>query len=499
VLLNDTDPEGDPLVIESIASLPEHGRVEILDDELVYTPDAGFDGVESFTYTASDTHGGTSSATVFVAVTPVNDAPIAQDDSSATSAGDPAIIPVLANDGDADGDPLTIVSVSQPENGTVTVVGSTLQYVPEDAFTGTDAFSYTVSDPSGSTDTATVTIGVNPAASGAGGATAADTSTEGRVIISEIAWAGTAADGRDEWIELRNLGTSPVDLTGWILRWRSTHPATAEDQQWKAIELSGELAGAVAQDVSDGNVRLEDHDGIAWRVAADGSERGAEYYVIERRHDDTVQGLAADLLYDTGRTLGLELSDSGEILMLLNADGEIVDTANASYLGRSGWSAGSPITKGTMERIDPLRPDTADNWQTNFGLVAAGQDAAAHPLRATPGRTNSPVVVNAPVITDLAPSSVHVGEMLQLEFSLSREERRLTGWPWISVLRPGRSDVSGSGGMMDTAAFAFAGRYATSDRYVLEIATERLANGSYAFWVIYADGRALYLPVLLHR
>ncbi len=504
VLLNDADPDGDPLIIESIASLPEHGRVEIRDDQLVYTPNAGFDGVESFTYTVSDTFGGTRTATVFVAVTPVNDAPLAQDDSSTSVVGTTAVIPVLTNDADTDGDPLTIVSVTRPTNGTVTIVGSDVRYQPDDGFTGTDSFTYTISDPSGSLDTATVTVGINPEASGAGGATTDSPSCEGRVVIHEIAWAGTSADSRDEWIELRNLGSTPVDLTGWVLRWRSTHPASAEDQVWKVVELSGALAGASTTactstgEDSDSNVRVGSRDGMAWEISADGSERSTDYYVLERRHEDTVRDVEADLLYDTSRTLSLELSDNGEIVMLLNPAGEIVDTANASNLGRSGWVAGRSTTKGTMERIDPLRPDTADNWQTNFGLVVAGQDAADHPLRATPGRTNSPAIVDAATIASLSPTVVKVGEMLQLEFSLSREQRRSTGWPWISVVRPGRLEASGSGGMIDPAAYAFSGRYETSDRYVVEIATENLAGGSYAFWAIYDDGRALYLPVLLH-
>jgi hypothetical protein len=504
VLFNDRDPDGDALVIESVGPVSEFGRVEIQNDQLVYTPDEGFDGIDTFTYTVSDTHGGTSSATVFVAVTSVNDAPLAQDDSQSLTVGETSIIPVLANDVDPDGDTLTIVSVTPPASGTVTVLGADLQYSPDEGFTGTDSFTYTVSDPDGRVDTATVTIGVNPAVSGAGGAADGATSCEGRVVINEIAWTGTAADGRDEWIELRNLGSVPVDLTGWVLRWRSTHPSTADDQVWKVVELSGTLAGAetdactLADEASGSNIRIEDYDGSAWQVVGDGSTRSNDYYVLERRHEDTVQGVQSDLLYDTARTLNLELSDGGEIVMLMNADGEIVDTANASNLGRSGWIAGSSVTKGTMERIDPLGPDTADNWQTNFGLVIAGQDAADHPLRATPGRANSPIIVDASTISSLIPSSMRIGELLQLQFSLSREQRRLTGWPWISVVRPGRLETSGAGGMIDTTAYAFSGRYETDDQYILEITTEGLSNGSYAFWVIYEDGRALYLPVLLY-
>jgi large repetitive protein len=499
-LLNDNDYDGDPLSIQS-ASRPDHGTVEIQGDRLVYTPITGFSGVDSFTYVVSDGKGGTSEATVFVGVTPINDPPVPQDDSATTVQGQAVTLSVLANDDDPDGDPVSIVSVSQPSGGSVLIAGSTLIYQPDPDFVGVDTFTYTITDNQGSLSTATVTIGVDPLVAGAGAAAEDAAAREGRVVIHEIAWAGTAADARDEWIELRNVGGTPVDLSGWVLRWRSTHPATPEDQIWKVIELSGTIsaAGAAISDEEAG-IRVEGTDGLAWRIISEAGDSGSGYYMLERRHDNTIKGLQADLVYDdTGRSLGLELSDAGEIVMLLNAFGEVVDTANASNLGRSGWVAGSASTRGSMERIDPLRADTADNWRTNFGLMIVGRDASDQPLRATPGAANSAAVEASQAVAELSSTFIRIGTPLRIGFSLSRQDRRLTGWPWISVVRPGFAGASGAGGVADATAYAFSGSHENDGRYVLEISTSNLGVGAYSFWIIYGTGTAMYVPVNVSR
>jgi len=503
-LPNDSDPDGDPLEIESVIN-PDNGVVEILGTELVYTPDPGFDGVDTFTYTVSDGRGGTSTATVFIAVVLVNDAPVAQDDSATTIEGVGASVPVLVNDSDPDGDPIVILSVTQPTGGSVTIEENNLLYAPGAGFTGTDTFNYTIADDSGSTNVATVTIGVDPLVTGAGGAASDSSSCDGRVIISEIAWAGTAADSRDEWIELRNLGTTAVDLTGWVMRWRSTHPSTPEDQIWKIIELSGILPAAPDSACSQASqddthaVGIENLDGTSWLVSSEPDIAGREYYVLERRSNDTIQNLQANLIYDTDLTLTLDLSDLGEIVMLVNEVGEVVDTANASNLGRNGWVAGSETTRGSMERIDPLGPDTADNWQTNFGLVIEGEDAADRPLRATPGIANSPDLAVVNSIISIPPTTVRAGEVLQVGFPLSLADRRATGWPWISVIRPGFAGVSGAGGAVDYTAYAFSGSAESDGQYVLKIDTSNFSTGSYTFWVIYGSGHAVYMPVTVNK
>jgi uncharacterized repeat protein (TIGR01451 family) len=95
-----------------------------------------------------------------ITVTNANDPPVAVDDSDTTPADTPVTIDVLNNDYDVDGDLLIVSSVSQGGHGSVVNNGNDVTYTPELSFTGTDSFSYTVSDGHGGTDTAIVTITV---------------------------------------------------------------------------------------------------------------------------------------------------------------------------------------------------------------------------------------------------------------------------------------------------------------------------------------------------
>ncbi len=85
--------------------------------------------------------------------------PFAADDTATTPEGQPVTINVLANDIDGNGDPLTLVSVTDPPHGTTVGNGDgTVTYTPDLFFTGTDTFDYTIRDPGFLTDTGTVTV-----------------------------------------------------------------------------------------------------------------------------------------------------------------------------------------------------------------------------------------------------------------------------------------------------------------------------------------------------
>src|SRR3990172_2096864 len=178
VLANDTDRDGDQLMITTVAD-PAQGTAAIddagtpgdpSDDVITYTPDAGFTGTDAFTYDISDGNGGSDTATVSVTVTNVNDAPDAVDDAATVeedSTGNE--IPVLTNDTDTEGDELTITAVGDPANGTAFIdtnatpgdpTDDFVRYSPQPNFAGADAFTYEISDGSGGTDTATVNVDV---------------------------------------------------------------------------------------------------------------------------------------------------------------------------------------------------------------------------------------------------------------------------------------------------------------------------------------------------
>ncbi|MFH1679451.1 MAG: right-handed parallel beta-helix repeat-containing protein [Candidatus Eisenbacteria bacterium] len=92
-----------------------------------------------------------------------NAAPVAAADFDSTDASTPIVVDVLANDADADLDPLRIASLHTAGTiGAVSILpGDTLvRFVPALLFTGRTSFSYSVTDCEGGVDTATVTIGV---------------------------------------------------------------------------------------------------------------------------------------------------------------------------------------------------------------------------------------------------------------------------------------------------------------------------------------------------
>ncbi len=97
----------------------------------------------------------------FVAsVNPINNAPIANDDSVVTLA-DTAVSIVLTGS-DADQDPLDFTVVSQPSNGVLSGTAPNLSYLPNSGFVGTDSLTFTVDDNIAVSNTATVTITINP-------------------------------------------------------------------------------------------------------------------------------------------------------------------------------------------------------------------------------------------------------------------------------------------------------------------------------------------------
>ncbi len=161
VLVNDSDVEGDALSIQSASVPSEQGSVDIVDGKLVFTPAENFNGEATITYIVTDGDL-TDEAKVTVTVTPVNDSPVAVDDTTSIQEDTVVTIDVLTNDTDVDGDKLSIESASVPkEQGTVEVVDGKLVFTPAENFNGDAEITYTVTDGE-LTDEAKVTVTVNP-------------------------------------------------------------------------------------------------------------------------------------------------------------------------------------------------------------------------------------------------------------------------------------------------------------------------------------------------
>ncbi len=165
VLANDTDPDGDALTVAAVGTAANGALTLNSNGSVTYTPAAGFVGNDSFTYTLRDATGATATGTVTITVTPVssNRPPDAVDDNYTMVRGEIIRLHLLINDSDPDGDPIRIVSRTDPAHGFVlSGSGGELYYQALPNFkNGTDYFTYTIVDSHGLTDTATVAIRVN--------------------------------------------------------------------------------------------------------------------------------------------------------------------------------------------------------------------------------------------------------------------------------------------------------------------------------------------------
>ena len=133
------------------------------DGTFVYTPDKGYHGTVSFTYTLRDVDGSESTAIVTIIVDPLDYPPIANDDFVETDEELAVSGDLFANDEDFINPPVLVISNTDPANGTLVVnTDGTFTYTPNTDFYGTDTFKYTIKDVDGDQDTGLVTITVNP-------------------------------------------------------------------------------------------------------------------------------------------------------------------------------------------------------------------------------------------------------------------------------------------------------------------------------------------------
>jgi len=169
VATNDTDVDGDldPTSV-AIATQGLHGiAVSNGDGTVTYTPAADYNGADSFTYTIRDAANNISNAaTVSVTVNPVNDVPVAADDSYSMTQDTALNVTapgVLGNDSDVDGDSLTAVVDSTTIFGLLALSpDGSFTYTPNAGFTGSDSYTYHANDGAADSSVVTVTIVVSP-------------------------------------------------------------------------------------------------------------------------------------------------------------------------------------------------------------------------------------------------------------------------------------------------------------------------------------------------
>jgi len=184
------DVEGDAFTYAK-ASDPSHGTVTVdADGSYTYTPDADYNGKDSFTYTITDGKD-SSTYTVDITVTADNDAPVAADDAIVTPE-DTVVSGKLPQANDVEGDAVTYAKASDPANGKVVIdAEGNYAYTPNADYNGKDSFTYTVSDGNGGSSTYTVDVTVTPVND-------APTASNTSIVASEdTPYTGKLPAGRD--------------------------------------------------------------------------------------------------------------------------------------------------------------------------------------------------------------------------------------------------------------------------------------------------------------
>ncbi|MBN1204107.1 MAG: tandem-95 repeat protein [Myxococcaceae bacterium] len=168
LVLGGAHPEGLPLTFQ-VVSAPAHGSLAGSPPELTYTPGTDFHGEDGFTFSVSDGQRTSEPVTVSLAVTPVNDAPVAEAQTVVVPVGSQGAVVLTGSD--VEGDALSFTLTSQPGEGTLLGTPPVLAYTPPEGFRGTTTFTFTVSDGVATSAPATVTliVGEEPSSPSPGG------------------------------------------------------------------------------------------------------------------------------------------------------------------------------------------------------------------------------------------------------------------------------------------------------------------------------------------
>ncbi|MBN2182774.1 MAG: tandem-95 repeat protein [Sedimentisphaerales bacterium] len=212
--LKASDPDGDTLNYTVIKE-PSHGILSGTAPNLTYTPNANFNGPDSFTFKADDDATDSFEATVSIAVTSVNDAPTAKDNKVTAQEDTPTPVSLIGSD--PDGDSITYNVLKNPSHGSLSGTGADLIYTPETNYNGPDSFIFKANDGINDSSAATFSIEVIPADD-------PPTAIDGSMILKEdtsapITLTGSDPDGDELTFEIvrepshGSLSGTPPELT----------------------------------------------------------------------------------------------------------------------------------------------------------------------------------------------------------------------------------------------------------------------------------------------
>jgi Ca2+-binding RTX toxin-like protein len=214
------DPDGDALSIVSVSAL--NGTMSFSGEDITYTPNANYNGVEKLTVTLRDSFGATIVLKADAMVAPVNDTPVAVNDSFAVLEDTVTRLPILDNDSDIDGGLFasSITNLTPAAHGTLAInpLDGSITYTPNANYNGPDSFTYTVTDSGGLVSniaTATINVAaVNDAPVVA--ATIPTQSTNAGSLFSYTVPAGTFTDADGDTITYSAKLSDGNVLPAWL-------------------------------------------------------------------------------------------------------------------------------------------------------------------------------------------------------------------------------------------------------------------------------------------
>ena len=195
--LTATDPNSDSLSF-SIGSEPTHGRLSGTAPNLIYTPNDGFSGFDTFTFFANDGALDSSLATIALTVgSPMaaNSTPVANKAVLNTVVNQPLTIQLSGADNE--GQDLQYTVVSQPLSGSITGNAPNLSYQPFAGFTGVDEISFTVSDGTNTSEPERIVIHVSQQALPSNGTVSNETAAAVTIDADLSEWNTVSPFGLD--------------------------------------------------------------------------------------------------------------------------------------------------------------------------------------------------------------------------------------------------------------------------------------------------------------
>ena len=232
ITLTGTDPQSDPLTF-AIDTPPANGALSGTAPDVTYTPNADYNGPDTFTFTTNDGSLASAAATISITVNAMNDAPVADDQAVATAEN--VALPITLTGSDVESDPLTFAIVAAPTNGTLSGTAPDVTYTPNINYDGADSFTFTANDGSVDSAAATVSITVNSAVAidalwkfeeGSGTTTADDIGDSDATVVGATWATGATGNGLDfngtsdyvvvDDASALNVTGTEISLVAWI-------------------------------------------------------------------------------------------------------------------------------------------------------------------------------------------------------------------------------------------------------------------------------------------